>query len=288
MKMSEKINELVTALSKAQAGFEKVTADKEGYGYTYADLASLLKAVRKPLSENGLAITQLIDSDEQQRVFVTTLLLHSSGQYMQARSQVSEAVLSGNAGKNPVQRKGAAITYERRYALAAMLGIAQEDDDAACCGPEPQQKNNQQQRKPRQQRPQKQQQKKPQQKPAIKFVSPAMIKQIKTALEATGLDMTKKPEYLARVNGWLKNAGQPGVTDLSALTVEVGSALYKALCKTAAKKPKAQAEPDQPEEAEQPSEPEQQEQPGEAEPAQPEQEATQTNEVNENDEHGQS
>jgi hypothetical protein len=58
--MSEKIDCLAIALSKAQSVIENVGKDKQGYGYKYADLASCLEAIKKPLSDNGLSIVQPI------------------------------------------------------------------------------------------------------------------------------------------------------------------------------------------------------------------------------------
>ena len=60
-----------------------------------------------------------------------TMLTHSSGQYMSSEFEMVEAVLQGGGGKNPAQTLGSAITYQRRYAYAAIIGLAQEDDDAA-------------------------------------------------------------------------------------------------------------------------------------------------------------
>ena len=58
-KHSDSINELASALSRAQASINNVIRDKEGFGYQYADLAACLDAIREPLSGNGLSISQL-------------------------------------------------------------------------------------------------------------------------------------------------------------------------------------------------------------------------------------
>ena len=60
-----------------------------------------------------------------------TMMTHSSGQYMSSEFEMVDAVLAGGSGKNPAQVLGSAITYQRRYAYAAIIGLAQEDDDAA-------------------------------------------------------------------------------------------------------------------------------------------------------------
>jgi len=72
MNRSENINELAAALAKAQASIPPVKKDlsavietKAGgkYAYAYADLASVLEAIRKPLSDNGLAVIQTVESE---------------------------------------------------------------------------------------------------------------------------------------------------------------------------------------------------------------------------------
>jgi len=63
--MSEKIDALAVALSKAQSLIENVSKDKQAYGYKYADLASCLQAIKKPLADNGLSISQLVTQDRR-------------------------------------------------------------------------------------------------------------------------------------------------------------------------------------------------------------------------------
>lgn len=134
MQMSENINELATALAKAQGEMKNAgkTSDNPFFKSKYADLAEILNAVREPLSKYGLSISQLYDGMgmPDKTITVTTLLMHSSGQYI------------GNTANYPVakadiQGVGSAITYARRYSLAAILGLSQEDDDGnAACRPE--------------------------------------------------------------------------------------------------------------------------------------------------------
>lgn len=125
-KQSDTINELASALSKAQASICNVVRDKEGFGYQYADLAACLDAIREPLARNGLSISQLPTMTEHGFGLVT-LLLHESGQWLQGFFPLSPDTSS----KNLMQSMGSAITYVRRYSLTAILGLAQMDDDAA-------------------------------------------------------------------------------------------------------------------------------------------------------------
>lgn len=124
--MSGEINALAGALSKAQAAIESVSKDKQAYGYKYADLASCLQAIKKPLSDNGLSISQLVTMDKDKQVLVT-LLIHNSGQWLKSIFCIENVVMKQC---NSLQQLGAGLTYARRYALSAIVGLTQEDDDA--------------------------------------------------------------------------------------------------------------------------------------------------------------
>jgi len=127
MQMSENLTELGVALSKFQGEVNNVSKDKSGYGYKYADLAQILEAVRPLLSKHGLSVVQMPGKSES-GVTVSTMILHSSGQWLQSETQLP---MDTAAKMSAAQAAGSVITYARRYALAAALGIAQEDDDAA-------------------------------------------------------------------------------------------------------------------------------------------------------------
>ncbi len=121
------INELAAALSKAQAEIKGATKDSKNtfFKSSYADLASVWEACRIPLTKNGLAVIQttdvIADTGGDTTLLVTTLV-HSSGQYIQGRYPIHPV-------KNDPQSLGSAITYARRYALQAIVGIAPDDDD---------------------------------------------------------------------------------------------------------------------------------------------------------------
>ena len=146
MEKSEQINELASALSKAQGEFKSILkgstakiATKKGgeYSYQYADLATVLNSVMPTVSKNELSICQgstshilkyPIEIDPNQgkygEVTITTLLIHSSGQWIQNVS-VYPYVENGN---NDVQAIGSVITFGRRYEVCAILGIASQKD----------------------------------------------------------------------------------------------------------------------------------------------------------------
>jgi hypothetical protein len=121
---SEQINELAAALSKAQAGITGALKDSANpfFKSKYADLASCWDACRKQLTDNGLSVIQTTEVQDGHVVVVTTLA-HSSGQWMRG-------VLPVKAKDDGAQAQGSGITYARRYALAAIVGLAQIDDDA--------------------------------------------------------------------------------------------------------------------------------------------------------------
>jgi len=124
MNRSEEIKQLAIALSKAQSIMKTAKKDSENpfFKSTYADLASVWEAIRTPFTENGFSISQFTETKDD-RVCVTTLLLHTSGEWLS-----SELVLP--TLKLDPQAFGSAITYARRYALAAICGVASDDDDA--------------------------------------------------------------------------------------------------------------------------------------------------------------
>jgi hypothetical protein len=115
------------ALNKAlaQAQFEVENAHKSSInphlGNRYADLAEVLNTVRPVFAGRGLSIIQGTSYDGS-LVSVTTTILHSDGGHITSTASCVPA-------KADAQGVGASTTYLRRYALAAMTGIAQEDDD---------------------------------------------------------------------------------------------------------------------------------------------------------------
>ena len=125
MLTSDSIKELATALAKAQAEITdaKKDATNPHFNKQYADLASIWDACRAALTKNGISVVQMTRPSDAQEVVVITRLCHSSGEWMQG--ELALPVTKGDA-----QGYGSALTYARRYALAAAVGVAPEDDDA--------------------------------------------------------------------------------------------------------------------------------------------------------------
>jgi hypothetical protein len=126
MRKSETIEKLAAALSKLQGKITDVSKDKKGYGYNYADLSQVLDIARPLLSENGLSVTQLLYS-KGERMGVETCLMHESGQWVSSRASM---MVERGKGMSLAQSAGSVVTYLRRYALAALIGICQTDNDA--------------------------------------------------------------------------------------------------------------------------------------------------------------
>jgi len=127
MNRSDDINELATALSKAQG--EMKPSSKSGtnpfFKHSYATFDDVLESVKKPLADNGLAFMQMIDKNEDGQILIS-LLMHGSGQWISSTTALN---VFAEKGTNALQDIGKAITYMKRYALSAMLGVSSDEDD---------------------------------------------------------------------------------------------------------------------------------------------------------------
>lgn len=121
---SENIAALSAALAKAQGAIEGAVKGKTNPAFKskYADLASVWDACREALTDNGLAVIQSPGPLAEGRMEMTTMLVHSSGEWVRG-------VLTIPLGKADAHGYGSATTYARRFALAAFVGVAPEDDD---------------------------------------------------------------------------------------------------------------------------------------------------------------
>ena len=125
------MSELAKALAQAQGEFPVIERSKDvrvqtksggSYTFAYAPLDSILNIVRPVLSKHGLAISQLLANVNGQPA-LKTMLLHEGGEVIQ-----DSCPLPSN-GSLSAQEFGSLVTYFRRYALVAVLGIATEEDD---------------------------------------------------------------------------------------------------------------------------------------------------------------
>ena len=121
--MTAPLNEIAAALVAAQAEFAAIpkTAENPFFKSKYADLATVISHTQPILAKHGLAVSQhptTLDGDPA----LTTWVLHSSGQSLKDTMKLY-------AAKNDPQGQGAAITYARRFAYMAVLGLVADVDD---------------------------------------------------------------------------------------------------------------------------------------------------------------
>ena len=130
------MKEIATALLKVQQELDPVHKGRQGYGYKYADLPSVMDACLVALNAQGVLVLQCPKETTKNAACIVTRLIHAkSGEELTSTIEVPY----GEAGKMSIaQAYGSAITYARRYALVSMLGIVTEDDDAATAGKRPQ------------------------------------------------------------------------------------------------------------------------------------------------------
>lgn len=150
IKHSEKLNELFAALSKLQGKLENAKKDKAGFNnnYKYAKLEQYIELSKELLAEHGLCIMQMpgaiemvevtkeVYNKENKTYFfqqlmmpkqrLTTWIGHESGQFISGEMElIVEKMVANSWG----QSSGVSVSFMRRYALAGLLGMTQEDDD---------------------------------------------------------------------------------------------------------------------------------------------------------------
>ena len=122
---SNKIDKLAGSLAKAQSEMGGVAKGKTNpfYKSSYADINSCIEACMPALNKHGLSISQGNRFCNTSGYYITTTLLHESGQWL--RSEIRMPLTN----KKDAQEIGSACTYGRRYGLTSMVGLAQVDDD---------------------------------------------------------------------------------------------------------------------------------------------------------------
>ena len=112
---------LVAAQAELSNPIKTRKANTGSYGYTYADLAGVIDHVRPVLAKHGLGFVQDVIVNDG-KVLVSTTVMHGTGECLEFGPIAAPAPAD-------MQKLGGAITYARRYALVAALGIAADDDD---------------------------------------------------------------------------------------------------------------------------------------------------------------
>ena len=125
MNKSESIAALAAALAKAQGSMRGAIKDSANpfFKSKYADLSSVVEAIREAFAANQLSYVQRVEPSEKDEVRVGTVILHSSGEWLDC------GFLALPVSKHDAQGYGSALTYARRYSLSAAVGVAPEDDD---------------------------------------------------------------------------------------------------------------------------------------------------------------
>lgn len=126
MQQSANIGSLVAAMAKAQAEIKNPPLDSVNphFRNRYASLGAHLDAIRLPFAKHGLVLTQGVESEDG-RVSVTTMVAHSSGEWM------SSTVGMPLPERATAQNLGAVVTYLRRYAIGSVALLTGEEDTDA-------------------------------------------------------------------------------------------------------------------------------------------------------------
>lgn len=134
MRHSEKIGALSKAMAAAQGMMSAASKDSTNphFKSKYADLDSVISAIRGPLSEHGVAIYQGATEQEGRQGVVTMLVHGESGEWMRSERTLPESMAT--KGSNAAQSLGSMITYLRRYEAQSMCGIAPAEDDGEAFG----------------------------------------------------------------------------------------------------------------------------------------------------------
>ena len=142
MLQSESIANLAKALSIVQGKLTHAKKDSANpfFKSKYADLESVWDACRDLLAVNGLSVAQFPGtySELDKSMSLTTILMHSSGEWISQEMSVPCGTMGRDGAlKLDAQAAGSALTYMRRYALAAVVGVVQADDDGNAASVQP-------------------------------------------------------------------------------------------------------------------------------------------------------
>ena len=115
---------LIKALSEFQNECPIIHKDTKGHNYTYADLPQIFSVINPLLKKHKLCFTQLLENDG-----IRTILFHvESGEQLESFTTIPLVKLGA---MNEYQSYGSGVTYFRRYALSAMLGLVTDKDTDA-------------------------------------------------------------------------------------------------------------------------------------------------------------
>ena len=125
MNKSESIKELAVDLIQAQSELGSIAKNASGHHHQYADLGAHIDVIMPVLNSHGFAVTQHLVGDND-NIGVETMLIHTSGEWLSSWAQIP---LQKSGTNSLAQDAGSTISYFRRYALAALVGVYSGDDD---------------------------------------------------------------------------------------------------------------------------------------------------------------
>src|SRR5574344_1751788 len=125
MLQSGSIAELLAAMADVQRELPTMPKSKQAYGYKYTDLDTITQTIKPILSKHGIGYMQSVGGLEENALTLTTRIFNKKGEYIEDTAALPTITSTKN---NAAQTLGMSITYMRRYALCAMLGITSDED----------------------------------------------------------------------------------------------------------------------------------------------------------------
>jgi hypothetical protein len=125
MIQSESIAELLAALAEVQSCLPTMPKSSQAYGYKYTDLDTITQTIKPILGKHGIGYMQSVGGLTETALTLTTRIFNKKGEYIEDTAALPTITSTKN---NAAQTLGMSITYMRRYALCAMLGITSDED----------------------------------------------------------------------------------------------------------------------------------------------------------------
>src|SRR5574344_1802456 len=125
MLQSGSIAELLAAMADVQSELPTMPKSSQAYGYKYTDLDTITQTIKPILSKHGIGYMQSVGGLAENALTLTTRIFSKKGEYIEDTVALPTITSTKN---NAAQTLGMSITYMRRYALCAMLGITSDED----------------------------------------------------------------------------------------------------------------------------------------------------------------
>ncbi|MFA5657678.1 MAG: ERF family protein [Oscillospiraceae bacterium] len=125
MLQSDNLAELLAALAEVQSELPTMPKSSQAYGYKYTDLDTITQTIKPILCKHGIGYMQSVGGTTENVLTLTTRVFNKKGEYIEDTAALPTIASTKN---NAAQTLGMSITYMRRYALCAMLGITSDED----------------------------------------------------------------------------------------------------------------------------------------------------------------